>query len=144
MTRDLEGRQMPSNYKIQVFGKPGCDKCAVLNQRLDKLLAEEQWRDFEKEYCSLDTEDGLVAFAESECINPNRIPALIVKRLNSGTGEYEPMPAPPAMNDDLTRRTSLRAFLGLQTDYGEAGRGVLSPKTLEWVLREAAGQTAPA
>jgi len=135
---------MPSNYRIQVFGKPGCDKCSVLNQRLEKLLAEEQWRDFEKEYCSLDTEEGLVAFAESECVNPQRVPALIVKRLNAGTGEYEPMPAPPGMKDELTRRTGLHAFLGLQTDYSEAGRGVLSPKMLEWVLREAAGQTAPA
>jgi len=135
---------MPAKYRIQVFGKTGCDKCAVLNQRLDRLLQEENWREFEKEYCSLDAEDGLVAFAESECVNPQRIPALVVRRLNGATGEYELMPAPAAPGDEAVSRSRLRAFLGLQTDYSDAGRGVISPKMLEWILREAASRTAPA
>jgi hypothetical protein len=129
-------------YKIQVFGKPGCDKCAVLNQRLDKLLQDEQWKDFEKEYCSLDTEEGLVAFAESECVNPQRVPAFVVRRFNAESGEYEMMSSPPGPGPGS--KTRLHSALGLQTDYSPEGRGVLSPQMIELVLKEAASQSAPA
>ncbi|MCC7300990.1 MAG: hypothetical protein IT583_07920, partial [Verrucomicrobia bacterium] len=61
---------MQKPYKIKVFGKEGCAKCKMLNQRLDKLLEEKEWSDFEKEYCDVETVDGLVAFASAECINP--------------------------------------------------------------------------
>ena len=52
-------------YRVEVFGKAGCDKCAVLNQRLDKLLGEETWQSFEKVYRDVLTEDGLVEFSEA-------------------------------------------------------------------------------
>ena len=68
---------MGAKYQIRVFGKQGCDKCHTLNQRLDKLLAKEEYGAFEKLYCDVETIDGLVAFAEAECINPARIPAML-------------------------------------------------------------------
>ncbi|MBM4147724.1 MAG: hypothetical protein FJ224_01570 [Lentisphaerae bacterium] len=128
---------MPKTYCIRVFGKSGCEKCTVLQQRLDKLLAQEEWKEFDKEYCPVDTEDGLASFAEAECVNPNRIPAFVVMRLNAKSGEYEPIPArrDPAAGEGNAAR--LTAWIGLQTDYGEAGRGVLPPRLIEAALREA-------
>jgi hypothetical protein len=129
---------MEKPYKIHVFGKQGCDKCSLLNQRLDKLLSRDEWEDFEKLYCDLGTESGLVAFSEAECINPQRIPAMLVTRRNDKTGEYEPLPNPdPGKADGLCGKSKLHQYLGLQTDYGETGRGVIAPKMIESVLKEA-------
>ena len=44
---------MSKTYQIHVFGKPGCDKCHTLNGRLDDLLQEAEWADFEKIYHDL-------------------------------------------------------------------------------------------
>ena len=38
------------DFKVIVFGKKGCDKCKVLNKRLDKLMEKDEWQAFEKEY----------------------------------------------------------------------------------------------
>ena len=67
-----------SKFVVKVFGKPGCDKCKVLNRRLDSLFAKEEWQDFRKVYCDVETEEGLVEFCNVECINPQRIPAMVV------------------------------------------------------------------
>ena len=67
-------------FRVLVFGKVGCDKCAMLNRRLDRLFAEESWQDFEKQYCDIETEEGLIAFCRAQCVNPSRIPALLVTR----------------------------------------------------------------
>ena len=79
---------MAATFQIKVFGKQGCDKCHTLNQRLDKLLATEEYSNFEKVYLDVETLDGLVAFAEAECINPSRIPAMLVTAWNEDAGEY--------------------------------------------------------
>lgn len=129
---------MDKPYRVQVFGKTGCDKCAVLNQRLDRLLAKEAWQSFEKQYCDVETEEGLVAFCEAECINPQRIPAMLVTRLNPDTGVHEPIPATPetrASGTDGKSRLAVR--LGIQTDYSEEGRGIISPRMIKSVLEEA-------
>ena len=40
---------MGKKYQIKVFGKDGCDKCHVLNQRIDQLLSKgDDWSDFDK------------------------------------------------------------------------------------------------
>ncbi|MCX7591228.1 MAG: hypothetical protein N2255_06320 [Kiritimatiellae bacterium] len=127
---------MPKPFRIRLFGKPGCDKCSVLNERLDRLLADPRWDDFEKEYCNVETEDGLVALCEAECIDPRRIPALLILRKNEGTGEYEPLPNRDARYTQ-TNRSRLYCYLGLQTDYSETGRGVITPAMIADVLTEA-------
>ncbi len=128
---------MKHQYQVQVFGKPGCDKCARLNRRLDKMLAKEEWQAFEKVYFDLHTEAGLVAFCEAECINPQRIPALLVTRWNADKDQYEPVPNPaPGAPDPLCGKSRLFQHLGLQTDYS-AGGGVLAPKMLAAVLQQA-------
>ena len=129
---------MSKSHRITVFGKQGCDKCRILNQRLDKLLAAEEWKDFEKHYCDVETEDGLVGFCEAECINPQRIPALLVTRANPATGEFEPIPsASPGAKDPICKSSRLYQFLGLQTDYSQTGDGTITPKMITTVLSEA-------
>ena len=129
---------MEKSYKIKVFGKPGCAKCKTLNQRLDKILANEKWAGFEKEYCDVETVDGLVAFATSECINPQRIPAMIVTQREEETGHYTPVPVrdPQQAPDKVCGKSKLYQYVGLQTDYTPAGKGIISPKMITAVLEE--------
>ena len=127
---------MEKKYQIRVFGKEGCAKCHTLNQRLDKLLAKEEFGDFEKRYCDVESVDGLVAFAEAECINPSRIPAMLVTAWNAEAGEYVPVPtSQPGAKDSVCKKSKLYHYLGLQTDY--SGNGVISPKMIQSVLAEA-------
>lgn len=124
-----------SQYVIKVFGKAGCDKCKVLNRRLDDLLKKEEWNDFSKQYCDVGTEDGLVEFCNAECINPQRIPAIVVaKKDESGAAKLLENPA-KGENDPVCKTSKLHTFLGLQTDYNKGG-GVLTPKMLKRVLSE--------
>jgi len=128
---------MAAKYQIRVFGKQGCDKCHTLNQRLDKLLSKEGYEAFEKLYCDVETIDGLVAFAEAECVNPSRIPALLVTAWNEQEGEYEPVPVKePGAADPVCLRARLYQYLGLQTDYSDVGKGVISPKMIQSILAE--------
>ncbi|NLG35778.1 MAG: hypothetical protein GX548_10535 [Lentisphaerae bacterium] len=122
--------------KILVFGKTGCDKCKVLQSRLDDLLARDEWRaQFEKEYCDVETQEGIVAFCKAECVNPQRIPAFVVQRWNPGTKRYEALENPaPGQADPLCKQSRLYQFVGLQTDYSAAGRGVITKAMIESVL----------
>jgi hypothetical protein len=131
---------MDKPYRIDVFGKTGCDKCKVLQGRLDGLLAAPSWQDFEKVYHDVETEDGLVEFCWTGCINPQRIPAFTVSRRNPDTGSYEPVPdrRPPSL--DATR---LYVQMGLQTDYADAHKGVTTPTMITAVL-DASRTTASA
>jgi hypothetical protein len=129
---------MAAQFRVQVFGKEGCDKCGVLNQRLDKMLGQQDWSAFEKQYWDVETEDGIVAFAEAECINPQRIPALLVARRNPQTDEYEPITNPaPGRPDPVYKKSKLYQYLGVQTDYTDTGRGVISPRMIKKCLEEA-------
>ncbi len=128
---------MSKKFQVLIFGKSGCDKCKFLTQRVDDLLEKEEWQDFEKVYCSLDTEDGLVAFAKSECINPQRVPAMLIK-VQNGNGSYSYIPNRNPDNPDKAFKTSkLYPILGMQTDYSDLGRGVISPAMIKAALEEA-------
>ena len=125
-------------FRVLVFGKPGCDKCHLLNQRLDKLLDAEEFGDFEKKYFDLETEEGLVRFAESECINPQQVPAMLITRRDPSSGRYLPVPDPRSGDPDRAGGSArLHHLLGLRTDYSGAARGVISPRVIEAVLHEA-------
>jgi len=128
---------MAAKYQIRVFGKAGCDKCHTLNQRLDKLLAKDEYSDFEKFYCDIETIDGLVAFAEAECINPSRIPAMLVTEWSEDADEYVPVNAKdPGKKDSVCKKAKLYQYIGLQTDYSDTGKGLITPKMLQNVLAE--------
>ena len=127
---------MAKSYQIKVFGKQGCDKCHTLNQRLDKLLGKEEYADFAKLYCDVESIDGLVAFSEAECINPSRIPAMLVSEWSET--EYVPVQtSEPGAKDTVCKKAKLYQYVGLQTDYSDSGKGVISPKMIESVLAEA-------
>ncbi len=129
---------MTKPFQVWVFGKKGCDKCALLNQRLDKLLADDAWSAFEKKYWDVESEDGIVAFCESECVNPQRIPAFLVARLDEKTGAYAPVPNPnPGNVEPPCGHGRLYSFLGMQTDYSRQGGGVITPKMIAAILGEA-------
>lgn len=129
---------MAAKYQIQVFGKEGCDKCHTLNQRLDKLLAKEEYAAFEKLYCDVETIDGLVSFSEAECINPSRIPAMLVMEKDEENDEFIPLRNPtPGAADPLCKKSRLYQYVGLQTDYSDVGKGVISPKMIQAVLAAA-------
>jgi hypothetical protein len=128
---------MAAKYQIRVFGKQGCEKCHTLNQRLDKLLMTEGFDAFEKLYCDVETIDGIVAFAEAECINPSRIPAMIVTQWNEEESDFEPVSvAEPGAADAVCKKSRLYQYLGLQTDYSDVGKGVISPKMIQAILAE--------
>lgn len=129
---------MPAEYRVHVFGKEGCPKCSVLNQRLDKLLEKEEWAAFEKAYSDIETESGMVVFAEAECINPQRIPAMMITRCNEASGDYEPVPnLRPGAEDRVFKKSKLYQYLGVQTDYTDIGKGVISPNMIKKCLQEA-------
>ena len=129
---------MMKPYQIQVFGKAGCEKCAILNQRLDKLLDSDFGETFEKAYFDVETEVGVVAFASSECLNPQRIPALLLARYDEDAKRYVPVANPrPGESDAVYKNTKLYQYLGLQTDYSGPGGGVLAPKMIMACLNEA-------
>jgi hypothetical protein len=134
---------MAKAYRILVFGKAGCDKCKTLNKRLDDLLEREEWSDFEKQSCDVETVDGMVAFCKTECVNPQRIPAFVVMRRTAETDEFIPVERPvPGATDSVCGSSSLYQLIGLQTDYSSGGRGVLSPKMIQSALTEARGVVA--
>jgi hypothetical protein len=129
---------MAAKYQIRVFGKQGCDKCHTLNQRVDKLLVKDTYTDVEKLYCDVETIDGMVAFAEAECINPARIPALLLTEWNAEADSYVPIGnKEPGAEDPVCSKSRLYQYAGLQTDYSDIGKGVLSPKMIQSVLDDA-------
>lgn len=128
---------MSGKYQIAVFGKSGCPKCELLNKRIDKLLKKDDWEDFEKKYYSVETVDGLVAFSESECLNPQRIPAFVLMEKFGEDGWRLMENRRMGEQDDVCGKSKLYQYLGLQTDYAEGGGGIVSAKMIESVLSEA-------
>lgn len=129
---------MAKTYQIHVFGKPACDKCHTLNGRLDDLLQAAEWADFEKVYHDLETESGLVEFCEAECLNPQRVPGFYISKADPATGAHAPLPNPnPGSSEGPGGSSALYTWLGLQTDYSSVGRGVITPRMIEAVLRQA-------
>lgn len=120
-------------FQIVIYGKEGCQKCHVLNQRVDRLLKKEEWSDFSKVYYDVLTEPGLVEFCNAECINPQRIPALTVKRYNATLDDYEYIPNPsPGVYDPICGSSKLYTYLGVQTDYSASG--IITLKMIKSIL----------
>ncbi len=125
-----------ANLKLFVFGKKGCDKCGVLNQRIDKLLTEERYQEIEKIYRDIETVDGLIDFCEAECLNPSKIPALVIAKNENGVTNW--LPNKTVGNDaEIYKKSKTYQYLGLQTDYSEIGKGIISPKQIQAILDEA-------
>lgn len=116
---------------VHIFGKTGCAKCAILQKRVDALLEKDEFKGkFVKEYDNVLTEEGLLKFCRVQCVNPNKIPALVVADEN-GYLEGE-------MN---AKAPYTYQYLGIQTDYSGNGKGVLPPELVEEILRKALERT---
>lgn len=125
-------------YRVHVFGKEGCQKCAMLKRRLSALLEKPEWQGFTMVYHDVLTQDGVFAFCKAACLNPNRIPAVLVAVVKEdGSDEYIPGAARalPLTDPECYRDSLPYLYTGMQTDY-ESGGGVITPHMLEDVLRE--------
>lgn len=123
---------------VHVFGKKTCAKCAMLNKRLDEILTKEPWSGhFVKVYNDLETEDGLINFCLAQCLNPNRVPAMVVSQIDkNGQEDFIQNPNPDELNP-VCRHSSLYNVLGIQTDYSAEGKGVITPQMIQNVLDQA-------
>ena len=122
------------DYSVMVFGKEGCDKCKILNKRLDSLLEKPGFEKFDKTYHDITTVDGLVNFAKSEVLNPQRIPAFLVLK-KSAEGKYDYIREMFEEGPDKNGKYRVPTYLGLQTDYSNGG--VIRPSELKNVLNQA-------
>lgn len=137
-TPNRDATEIMSKFTINVFGKHGCAKCAMLNRRIDQLLEKGQYSDFTKVYRDVLTEDGLVTFCKAECLNPSRIPAMVISVTDGdGRERYLENPA-PGRPDPVCKDSRLYQFLGIQTDYSPEGKGVITPEMIQSILDEAA------
>ncbi|MBP5460430.1 MAG: hypothetical protein J6Y62_09790 [Clostridia bacterium] len=112
---------------IHVFGKEGCAKCALLKSRLNGILQQEPYKGkFVMEYTDVLKEDDLVRFCRAQCVNPSKIPAMLLADENG-------------FMDGGCRTDAPRTYqyLGVQTDYSEKGKGILPPDLIKSVLDEA-------
>lgn len=124
------------NLVAHVFGKEGCSKCAALKRRLERLLAKPEYSMIKMEYHDVMTLDGIVDFCKAECLNPNRIPALLME----SDGEYVELPK--KLWDDLDRNDgpehgrfspdATYPYVGTQTNYD--GNGVITEQTIQGIL----------
>ena len=124
---------------IHVFGKEGCTKCAAMKRRVLKLMEKPEFAKCRMEYHDVLTEDGLVAFCKAMCLNPNRIPALLV---SDDDGRYVVrrgtwLDTPDAMRPERYKFATGATYplLGVQTDYDEGG-GLVRPETIERLMSE--------
>ena len=112
------------HFIINVFGKPGCAKCAMLQRRIDTLLETPEYHEkFVKKYNDLTTEEGLIKFCLAQCVNPNRVPAMII---SDDQGNFLPNPN-PSEPDPVCGNSKLYQYIGIQTDYSAEGKGVITP-----------------
>ncbi|NCD34847.1 MAG: hypothetical protein EOL87_15705 [Spartobacteria bacterium] len=127
-----------TNYRVTVFGKEGCDKCSQLKNRLSKMINKGQLADVDMDYKDVLTVDGVVDFSELECLNPQRIPAMVVSRYSSESGRYEAIENPrPGEADAVCKKSRLYHIMGVQTDYSLEGRGIITPEMIAHVVTEA-------
>ena len=108
-----------------VFGKEGCSKCAALKRRLERLLAKPEYSMIRMEYHDVMTLDGIVDFCKAECLNPNRIPALLME----SDGKY--VKIPECVWNELDKTDNLKngrfdpgvtyPYVGVQTNYDSTG-----------------------
>jgi hypothetical protein len=125
---------MEDEYSVLVFGKKDCDKCKVLNKRLDTVLKDAEYGNFTKQYYDVTQIDGLVQFSRSEVLNPQRIPAFLVLRKNE-EGEFERIPQTFEEGFGEDGKFRFPTFVGLQTDYSDGG--LIRPDDIREVLQEA-------
>lgn len=124
---------------IHVFGKEGCTKCAAMKRRVAQRLEKPEFAHCRMEYHDVLTEEGLLVFCKAMCLNPNRIPALLISDDNGkyirrkGTWSDKPDSVHPERYKFAMGATY--PYLGIQTDYDEGG-GLVRPEAIERLMEE--------
>ena len=63
---------------------------------------------------------------------------MLVTKRQEGTDTYAPVSTRnPQPQDEICGKSKLYQYVGLQTDYTPAGKGLISPKMITAVLEEA-------
>lgn len=120
-------------FQVVLFGKEGCDKCEVLKKRLNKILQEKPYEEFELVYCDLGTVEGLVRFCRCEVLNPQRIPSFMV--YHKQAAQHEAVPAPVRYKKKVFAEEEIETFLALETDYKTTG--IVTPAMIRNALDQA-------
>lgn len=107
-------------YLIVLYGKNDCALCARLREEVEMVLKDEAFRrDFDLDYQNLSTAEGMVAYAKSETVNGQRIPALQIMKFNHADGAYRKIPDTRLERyDEGNGELVVPAYLQLQTQYG--------------------------
>ena len=85
----LNNDEKRKDFLIVVFGKDGCPHCDTLYENVVSVLDSNQKEDFSLDFQNLSKRQGLVAFAKSETINGQRIPALQIMKLDKNDNSYK-------------------------------------------------------
>lgn len=105
--------------KLIVYGKTGCQKCEILQRRLEKMGLSFELR-------KVDTLTGLILFCRAEQLNPSRIPAVLVEE------DGKPLVDDSGKTAELLGTCALPSIAGMQTDYENGG--VLRPADIQTLV----------
>lgn len=119
-------------HRIVVFGKSDCEKCKAMNHKIDELLKDGEYKDFEKQYVDVMSEDGLVMFCDLESLNPQRIPSFVIMK-HVGDKFIPIENNSDITSDDICGKALIYQYYGLQTDYSN-NEGKITSKMIEHVL----------
>lgn len=122
-------------YLIVIYGKDGCDKCALLKDEVSVMLKEDSLKeDFDLDYQNLSTVEGMAAYAISETVNGQRIPALQIMKYDKERKSYVKIPDLRAETfNDKTGELFVPAYLQLQTDYSSDSPGIKKSELKELI-----------
>ena len=105
-------------FLFVIYGKDNCSKCAKLKQEVGMLLNDETMSaDFDMDYQNLSTASGMAAYAMSETVNGQRIPALQIMKYDNAKKSYVKIPDPREESYGLG---FVPVYLQLQTNYGNS------------------------
>lgn len=126
-------RSNTSPYLIVIYGKQGCDMCALLRDEVSLMLDQEDIEgEFELDYQDLSTVEGMMAYARSETVNGQRIPALQVMKYDHGTSAYVKIrDSRTEKYNEETGELHVPVYLQLQTDYSSSRPAIEGAEVLE-------------
>ena len=124
-------------YKLSVFGKRNHAETDELLHNITEMLASNAISDAYLAFEDVQTVTGVVNFSELSCLNPQRVPAMVISRYNPETDAYEAIGNPtPEGEDVVCKKSRLYQIMGLQTDYSVEARGIISQEMIAHVITE--------
>lgn len=119
-----------NKYLIVIYGKNGCEKCARLKNEVSMILEEDNGlNDFDMDYQNLSTVEGMQAYALSETVNGQRLPALQIMKYSAEKKSYIKIPFPGSGKGADTR--PFLYYLQLETDYSSDNASITPDKVRE-------------